>query len=155
MRFLALCLFVLLSAAAAAQPAPFPIPRSTVEAWQDKPLTWRSHGGGTLSATATLTGNESRHDSDARPYTVVLVHDTGNRAPVTDDAKYLAEIVSRDLGVDPVRLAFLFRFPIEGSRRALTIRATFRRSSSGGLVAPSWRVLSAEEVEDYTARTLR
>ena len=138
------------SATAAQQPQPFTIPSATVQEWQGYALTWRSYNGGTRSATATLYGNTSRHDSDERPFTVVLVQGDGNRAPITEDAKYLAEIIGRDLGVSPTRLAFLFRFAVEGTDRPLTIRATFRLSSSGHLVSPSWRVLSTEEVEDTT-----
>ena len=143
------------SATAAQQPQPFTLPSATVQEWQGYALTWRSYNGGTRSATATLYGNTSRHDSDERPYTVVLVQGEGNRAPITEDAKYLAEIIGRDLGVSPTRLAFLFRFAVEDTDRPLTIRATFRLSSSGNLMSPSWRVLSAEEVEDYTDRQLR
>ncbi|MAQ95637.1 MAG: hypothetical protein CMM84_19185 [Rhodothermaceae bacterium] len=143
------------SATAAQQPQPFTIPSATVQEWQGYALTWRSYDGGTRSATATLYGNTSRHDSDERPYTVVLVQGEGNRAPITEDAKYLAEIIGRDLGVSPTRLAFLFRFAVEDTDRPLTVRATFWLSSSGNLVSPSWRVLSTEEVEDYTDRQLR
>ena len=143
------------SATAAQQPQPFTLPSATVQEWQGYALTWRSYDGGTRSATATLYDNMSRHDSDERPYTVVLVQGEGNRAPITEDAKYLAEIIGRDLGVSPTRLAFLFRFAVEDTDRPLTVRATFRLSSSGNLVSPSWRVLSAEEVEDYTDRQLR
>ena len=66
-----------------------------------------------------------------------------------------ARVLLRDLGVSPVRLAFVYRFTTEGADRPLSVRATFRLSSSGNLVSPSWRVLSAEEVEDYTDRQLR
>ncbi|OZC01300.1 hypothetical protein [Rubricoccus marinus] len=154
---LALTLVSLLAAptAAAQRDQPYNLTGATIQEWQDKPLTWRSYGGGTLSATATIYGNASRHDSDERSYSVVLVQGEGNRAPITEDAKYLAEIIGRDLGVSPTRLAFLFRFAVEGTDRPLTIRATFRLSSSGNLVSPSWRVLSTEEVEDYTDRQLR
>ena len=85
----------------------------------------------------------------------MLVHDEANGAPITDDARHLAELVGRELGVDPMRLAFVFRYAVAGSARPLSIRATFRRSTSGGLVSPSWRVLSGDEVEDYTGRALR
>ena len=125
------------SATAAQQPQPFTIPSATVQEWQGYALTWRSYDGGTRSATATLYGNTSRHDSDERPYTVVLVQGEGNRAPITEDAKYLAEIIGRDLGVSPTRLAFLFRFAVEDTDRPLTVRATFWLSSSGNLVSPS------------------
>ena len=134
---------------------PVDIPSAKVQEWQGYALVWRSYNGGTRRATATLYGNTSRFDAEARPYTVVLVQGEGNRANITEDAKYVAEIVGRDLGVPLTRLAFLFRFAVEAADRPLTIRATFRRSSSGGLVSPSWRVLSAEEVEDYTDRQLR
>ena len=134
---------------------PVTLPSATVQQWQGYTLTWRSYNGGTRSATATLYGNTSRHDSEQRPFTVVLVQGEGNPAPITEEAAYLAEIIGRDLGVSPTRLAFVYRFAVEGSRRPLSIRATFRLSSTGRLVAPSWRVLSSEEVEDYTDRQLR
>ena len=150
----AVVLALVLASTVAAQ-APVPIPSAKVAEWQSYDLTWRSYDGGTRRATATLYGNTSRHDADERPYTVVLVQGDGNPAPITGDAVYLAEIVGRDLGVDPTRLAFLFRFQTEGAERPLTVRATVRRSSSGGLTSPSWRVLSADEVEAYTDRQLR
>ena len=87
-------------AADAAAQTPVTVPRAKVAEWQGYELTWRSYDGGTRRATATLYGNAGR-DADERPYTVVLVQGTGNPAPVTEDAVYLAEIVGRDLGVDP------------------------------------------------------
>lgn len=158
-----IALVSVLAAPTAAQGAePVSIPSAKVHEWQDYALTWRSYTGGTRHATATLYGtrrsapaNASRFDAAERPYTVVIVQGDGNRAPITDDAKYLAEIIGRDLGVSPVRLAFVYRFATEGADRPLSVRATFRLSSSGGLVSPSWRVLSPEEVEDYTDRQLR
>ena len=81
--------------------------------------------------------------------------DARNGAPLTDDAQFLADLVGRDLGADPTRLAFLFRFTLDGEGRPLTVRATFRRSPSGRLSAPAWRVLSPDETEDYTDRALR
>lgn len=151
-----IALVSVLAAPTAAQDAePVSIPSAKVQEWQDYALTWRSYTGGTRHATATLYGNASRFDADERPYTVVIVQGDGNRAPITDDAEFLAEIIGRDLGVSPVRLAFVYRFTTEGADRPLSVRATFRLSSSGNLVSPSWRVLSAEEVEDYTDRQLR
>lgn len=141
--------------AAAQDLPPVTLSHATVQQWQGYVLTWRSYHGGTCRATATVYENTSRHDSEQRPFTVVLVQGDGNRAPITEDATYLAEIIGRDLGVPPTRLAFVYRFATEGTGRPLSIRATFRLSSSGNLVSPSWRVLSPEEVEDYTDRQLR
>lgn len=161
MRFLFLALVLLALALLAATPvagqAPPPVrlPAATVADWQGRTVTWRSYDGRTRTATATVYGNEADDRAD-RPYTVVLADDATNREPITEDARFLADLVGRELGVDPVRLAFLFRFALEGERRQpLTVRATVRRSSAGRLVSPSWRVLSSEEVEDYTSRALR
>ena len=150
-------LFSAFAAPAAAQdadPPPLTLPAATLAEWQARPLSWRSYGGRTYRATATVYGNDA-DDRDERPYSVVLVPDPANRAPITDDARFLADLVGRELGADPVRLAFLFRLPLEGDAGTLTVRATVRRSRSGRLVSPSWRVLSPDEVEDYTDRQLR
>ena len=152
---LAAAVLALVLASTVAAQTPVTIPSDKVAEWQGYELVWRSYDGRARRATATLYGNANRHDADERPYTVVLVQGTGNPAPVTGDAVYLAEVVGRDLSVDPTRLAFLFRFATEGAERPLTVRATVRRSSSGGLTSPSWRVLSADEVEAYTDRQLR
>lgn len=141
--------------AAAQDLPPVTLSSATAQQWQGYALTWRSYHGGTRRATATVYENTSRHDSEQRPFTVLLVQGEGNRAPITEDATYLAEIIGRDLGVPPTRLAFVYRFSTAGADRPFSIRATFRLSSSGNLVSPSWRVLSPEEVEDYTDRQLR
>jgi len=146
---------VLVPLASAQDLPPVTLTKATMQEWQGYALTWRSYNGGTRRAIATLYGNTSRHDSEQRPYTVVLVQGESNPAPITEDAAYLAEIIGRDLGVSPTRLAFVYRFTVEGARRPLSIRATFRLSSTGRMVSPSWRILSAEEVEDYTDRQLR
>ena len=154
-RLFAAVLVALASPAFAQDAAPSPtIPAATVAAWQDRPLEWRSYDGGTRRATATVYANVGR-DRERVPFAVVVAADPSNRAPITDDAQHLAEIVGRALGADPAGLAFLFRFRLEGDARPLTVRATFRRSSAGRLSVPAWRVLSPEEVEDYTDRALR
>jgi hypothetical protein len=154
---LVLLALALLAAAPAAGQAPPPVrlPAATVAEWQARTVTWRGYDGRTRTATATVYGNEAADRAD-RPYTVVLADDATNREPISADARFLADLVGRELSVDPVRLAFLFRFALEGEgRRPLTVRATVRRSSAGRLVSPSWRVLSSEEVEDYTAQRRR
>ena len=133
---------------------PVEITAGTLAEWRDRPLSWRSYTGRTHRATATVYANAGR-DRERRPWSVVLVADPANRAPITDDAPFVADLVGRDLGADPARLAFLFRFGLDGDARPLTVRAAFRRSSSGRLGAPAWRVLSPDEVEDYTDRALR
>ncbi len=158
---LALALFAPAPAAGQAPP-PVRLSAATVADWQGRTLSWRSsrqageaNDGRTRTATATVYGNEA-DDHAERPYTVVLTDDGTDREPITDDARFLADLVGRDLGVDPVRLAFLYRVERAGERpRPLTVRATARRSSAGRLVSPSWRVLSSEEVEDYTAQRRR
>ena len=142
------------TAQGADDPPPVELLAETLAEWQGRELSWRSYVGRARRATATVYANVGR-DGGRCPWSVVLVAHPDNPAPLTDDAPFLADMVGRELGADPVRLAFLFRFELGGRTRPLTVPATFRRSPSGRLGAPAWRVLSPDEVEDYTDRHLR
>ncbi len=98
-----------------------------------------------------------------RTRTVVLEELAENQGHSTvEDAAYLAEAVGRRFEIDPASAYWVFHwgaFSYENARpnrrKELFLRATFRRSKSGALGAPSWRVISREEVEDLTDRRFR
>ncbi len=99
---------------------------------------------------------------DARPLTVVVDELAANRAGlVTDDVRYFVETVGRALGHDPATATYVFRFTArsfsaeaDAGGKMLLLRATFNRTKSGRLSAPSWRVLTRDEVAELTDRAL-
>ena len=75
-----------------------------------------------------------------------------------DDVQHLVELVARSLDVDPEEAFWVFHwggFSYAGSERSgkeFFLRATFRRSDTGSLGAPFWRLISRNTVVDYTDR---
>ena len=126
----------------------------------DGEVTWKGYGAAPQrSARVRVFASEDAR----RPHTIVVDDRAGNgRAPITQEARYVAETIGRELGYDPTEAAFVFRFT-EGSfteggsdrGRTLLIKATFGRTGSGALAAPSWRVLTPEGLEDLTDRMMR
>ncbi|MEM6327564.1 MAG: hypothetical protein AAF791_10640 [Bacteroidota bacterium] len=136
-----------------------PIP-SAQSAMHDQDVTWRSYDlGQQRSARVRVFASEDQR----RPRTVVIDDRAGNgRAPITDEAPFVAETVAREIGFDPTEATFVFRFTAgsfveDGSDRgkALLVKATFRRTASGILGAPAWRVITSEALEDLTDRAMR
>lgn len=126
----------------------------------DREVSWSSY---TLGQNRTARVRVFACEDERRPHTVVIDDRAGNgRAPVTDEAPYVAETVGRELGFDPTEATFVFRFTegsfVEGGEdrgKALLVKATFRRNPSGSLAAPAWRVISSDELEDLTDRAMR
>ena len=123
----------------------------------DDVLTWRTYAAERSARVRVYLCEDER-----RPQTVVIDERASNGGIVTDDARFLADLVGRELGFDPTAASFVFRFtpasfaedaPERG--KTLLIRATFGRAASGGLAAPSWRVISPDELEELTDRALR
>ena len=93
---------------------------------------------------------------------VVIREIAENRGPpATRDARYLVDHIGRDFDFDPVTALWVFHwgsFSYAGageSRREIFLRATFRRSSSGDLGGPSWRLVDREDLEELTDRKFR
>ncbi len=123
----------------------------------DTLLAWRSY-----SDTRQARVRVYPCDDDQRPRTVVVDDPAENGGLVTDEIRYFAELVGRALRFDPAEATFVLRYtaaaftPGSDDRgRALLLRATFRRTDSGELGPPSWRVITAEALEDLTDRQLR
>lgn len=123
----------------------------------DDELSWR-----TYAATRTARVRVYLCEDERRPRTVVIDERAANGGVVTDEAQFLADLVGRELGFDPVEASFVFRFtpasfaadaPDRG--KTLLVRATFSRTTTGALGAPSWRVISSDELEELTDRALR
>lgn len=97
---------------------------------------------------------------DTRTHTVVLDELAANESrSTTSDAAHVAELIARQYHLDAVRTYWVFHWGAfsyagarESSRKELFLRATFRRTRSGMLGAPSWRVLTREELEEITDR---
>ncbi|WP_420454992.1 hypothetical protein [Rubrivirga sp.] len=123
----------------------------------DQTMTWR-----TYAATRQARVRVFLADDERRPRTVVVDDQASNAGAITDEAQFLADLVGRELGFDPAEATFVFRFtpasfvadaPERG--KTLLLRALFRRSPSGALGAPTWRILSSDELAEMTDRALR
>lgn len=123
----------------------------------DGDLTWRTYAAErTARVRVFLSGDEDR------PRTAVLDGHASNGGVLTDEARFLAELVGREVGFDPAAATFVFRFTpaafVEGAPdvgKTLLVRAVFRRVASGGLGSPSWRVITPDELAELTDRALR
>lgn len=123
----------------------------------DQELTWR-----TYAAERTARVRVFACDDERRPLTVVLDDRASNASAITDEATYVADLVGRELGFDPVGATFVFRFTpaafaadASDGGKTLLLRATFGRTASGSLGAAQWRVISPDALEDLTDRALR
>ncbi|HLT46237.1 MAG TPA: hypothetical protein VK002_03340 [Rubricoccaceae bacterium] len=134
-----------------------PAPGLHAQPLTDTLLTWRSYSHDREARVRLY-----RCDDADRPHTVVVDERAGNPGgPVTDEARYVAEVIGRAFGFDPATATFVFRFTAAGfapgasdEGKALLLRATFRRGTSGALNAPSWRVLSRDALAELTDRAL-
>ena len=144
-------LFIFLLATAA-HPASAQLLADTVFTWQGYARTGSCH----LRIYKTAPGAD-------RTYTVVLRERAENDGPTTTaDARHLVELIGRQFDVDPVQAYWIFHwgaFSFEGAepdrRKELFLRATFRRNTNQSLGTPLWRVVTREEVEEYTDRQFR
>lgn len=142
--FAACALLTVLAPAVVAQGAPS----------LDREVTWRSYAADRHARVRVFQA-----DDDRRPVTIVVDDRAENGGPVTDDATYLADHLARELSLDPTTATFVFRFTpaafAEGASdrgKTLLLRATFRRTTSGALGAPSWRVIDSHALSDLTDR---
>ena len=97
-----------------------------------------------------------------RPVTVVLDELAANEGRSTlDDAPHVVELVSRTFTVEPDSAFWVFHwgsfsFPDAApSAKEVYFRATFRRSDSGSLSPPFWRLINRQTVMEYTDRAYR
>jgi hypothetical protein len=123
----------------------------------DTVLSWESYDSPRSARIRIYDADDRR-----RPRTVVVDEHASRGGSVGEDARFLAEQAGRRLGFDPAEATFVFRYTassfVSGATdggRSLLLRATFRRSESGGLGPPAWRVISPAALEELTSRQLR
>ncbi|MEM1118064.1 MAG: hypothetical protein AAF845_00885 [Bacteroidota bacterium] len=123
----------------------------------DRDVTWRTYASERTARVRVYPSPDER-----RPRAVVIDDQASNAGVVTEEAPYVADLIGREFGFDPVEATYVFRFTpasfTEGAPEAgktLLLRATFRRTSSGALGAPQWRVVTADDVDDLTDRAFR
>lgn len=123
----------------------------------DQTLTWR-----TYSSERTARVRVFPCDDERRPRTVVVDDRASNDNAITDEAAYVADLVGRELGFDPVGATFVFRYTpaafADGASdggKTLLLKATFSRTASGALGSPQWRVISRDALDDLTDRAMR
>lgn len=123
----------------------------------EREIAWRHYAADRAATVRTFVAEDER-----RPNTIVVDDRASNGAPITDDAVYVAEVIGRELGVDPTMATFVFRytpaaFAASASNRGKTLllRATFRRLASGALGSPDWRVITSDALQALTDRAMR
>jgi hypothetical protein len=123
----------------------------------ERQVTWRSYAAERSARVRTFPCDDER-----RPTTIVVDDAAANGEPVTVDAQYVADLIAREVGVDPTAATFVFRFSpaaftpgADDSGKTLLLRATFRRLASGGLGSPEWRVITPDALAELTDRALR
>ena len=102
-------------------------------------------------------------EAEERPHTIVLQELAENEGRSTvADAQHVAELVGRHFGLRPEATTWVFHWgafsypgAAPGREKELLLRATFRRTKSGSLSTPSWRVLTRDDLEALTDRHLR
>lgn len=126
---------------------------------QTQPLTDREVNWRAYAAERAARVRVFAVDDDRRPHTIVVDDRASNGGPITDEAQFVADLVGREVGVDPTAATFVFRFTpsafADGATergKTLLLRATFRRTRSGGLGSPDWRVLTPEALDELTDR---
>lgn len=130
------------------------------QATHDTTVTWRSYSH---TGTAEVQVFPTPPDHEDETHTVVIREVARNRGPTTvDDLPYLADLLGRRLGVDPTATYWVIHWgnhSFEGADgngdKALFLRATFNRTSSGNLSSPYWNVISETDVRKLTDRRWR
>ncbi len=123
----------------------------------DTLFTWKGYDG---TGKCRIRIYKTPPSDEDRSHVVVIRELAENKGPATvNDARHLAEMIGRTYGIDPANAYWVFHwgaFSFEGARpnkrKELFIRATFRHGKSQRLGTPSWRVITREDVEDYTDR---
>jgi hypothetical protein len=129
------------------------------QAVTDTLFTWQGYGRAS-TCRVRIYRAAGRRD---RSYVVVVQELAENRGPSTlEDVPYLAEQVGRQFGVDPVEAYWVYHWggfsysgAPAGRKKEVFLQATFRRTQSRALGAPSWRLIRRSTVEDYTDRLFR
>lgn len=126
----------------------------------DSVLSWRGYN---RTSTTHVRIYPSPPDEEEHVHTVVLRELAENDGPSTvEDIRYLADLVGRQFGVDPAHAywivhwgAFSYAGATPDADKELFLRVTFRRTESGRLSSPYWRVVTRDDVRELTDRRWR
>ena len=119
--------------------------------FDDEPFTWQEYG---RVATCDLDVRRNLSDDEDRPHVALLTERSDNEGPsVVDDLRYLAEQIGRTHDLDPAQVTWIVRWgadAYEGAEggKEVVLQARFRRTKSGNLSTPSWKVLNREQADD-------
>lgn len=119
--------------------------------FDDAPFTWQEYG---RSAQCDLALHRDLADDQDRPHIAVLTERADNEGPsVVDDLRYVAEQIGRAHDLDPAHVTWIVRWGADAYQGAqggkeIVLQARFRRTKTGNLSTPSWRVLSREQADD-------
>lgn len=125
----------------------------------DTTVTWRSYSRSGTTQVQVYPGPPD----DEETHTLVVRELAENQGPSTvEDFQYLADLVGRQLGIDPTQAYWVLHwggFSFEGADtdadKAIFLRATFNRTQSGNLSSPYWDVISETDVRELTDRRWR
>ena len=125
----------------------------------DTTITWRSYSRTGTAQVAVYPGPPDEEET----HTIVVKELARNRGPtVVNDFPYLADLVGRQVGLDPAAAYWVVHwggFSFEGADpeadKALYLEATFNRSDDGDLGSPRWDVISETELRELTDRRWR
>ncbi len=124
----------------------------------DTLFVWKGYGQtSTCRIRLYLSGADQK-----KPHTIVLGEIAANEGASTlDDVRHLVELAGRALDVDPEAAFWVFHWGefshagADDTPKEFFLRATFRRSDTGSLGAPFWRLVSRATVVEYTDRAFR
>lgn len=123
----------------------------------DTLFTWRGYA---QTAECQVQVYPAPPDEETRTHTILVRELASNRGPSTvRDARHLVELIGRQLGVAPAEAYWIFHwgaFSYENAApdrdKELFLRATFRRTSTGRLSTPYWKVIGRNAVRELTDR---
>lgn len=137
---------------------PCPIEIAHGQLVSDTLFAWQGYGRtSTCRVRHFLSGADQK-----KPHTVVVDELAENEGASTlEDAPHLVELAGRGLGIDPQDAFWVFHWGgfshagASASDKEFFLRATFRRSDTGSLGSPFWRLISRATVIEYTDRAYR
>ena len=126
----------------------------------DTLFTWRGYA---RVAECRVQVYPAPPDEETRTRTILVRELARNRGPSTvQDARHLVELIGRQLGLNPAEAYWVFHwgaFSYAGAApdrdKELFLRATFRRTSTGRLGTPYWKVINRDAVRELTDRRFR
>lgn len=128
----------------------------------DTVYSWRGY-----ARTAACRVRIFKNPTDEKRDTTVLLDElAANTGPtITADADYLVDEIGRAFRFDPTKTRWVFRWSRASfvdssaagppSNKQLLLLATFRRTKSGTIGTPNWKIADPEALEEYTDRQVQ